>query len=82
MSEITPEEPLNILLQQKTLGTTEDETNFVSYLWFNSLNLNDSANISCDNDAGIFEEISFKAFGKDSPFDVCRTVAAIHNIFN
>lgn len=65
VSDITPEEPLNILLQQKIRGTREDETNFVSYLWFNSSNLNDTENISCDNDAEIFEEISFKPFGKD-----------------
>ena len=35
-SDIEPQDPLNILIQSVSLGTAENETNFTSYLWFNS----------------------------------------------
>ena len=35
-SDVVPRDPLNILIQNISRGDIEEETNFTSYLWFNS----------------------------------------------
>ena len=47
-SDIFPEEPLNFLVQSVEVGNSPSQTNFVSYLWFNTGNV-DVNNVSCES---------------------------------
>ena len=53
ISEVKPQDPLNILAQSLSLGAVENETNFTSYLWFNSSQypeeISDVVTISCSS---------------------------------
>ncbi|CAI8017170.1 hypothetical protein GBAR_LOCUS10470, partial [Geodia barretti] len=45
-SDIFPEEPLNFLLQSVVVGNSSSQTTFVSYLWFNTSDVN---SVSCES---------------------------------
>ena len=52
--DITPEDPLNILIQNLSPGAAENEANFTSYLWFNSsllypMDIPDVVTITCSS---------------------------------
>jgi hypothetical protein len=47
-SDMFPEEPLNFLVQSVEVGDSPSQTNFVSYLWFNTGNV-DWNSVSCES---------------------------------